>query len=66
MSLAPGPCTWELQSIVSRWTPRDFVDNLDARAAIYLESTANVSPGGWSHYENPLQCTLYVPSGTEE
>jgi 3'-5' exoribonuclease len=33
---------------------------------MYLESTANVSPGGWSHYENPLQRALYVLSGTEE
>ena len=38
-----------------------LVDNLDARAAMYLESTANVSPGGWSHYENPLGRALYVP-----
>jgi 3'-5' exoribonuclease len=44
----------------------DFVDNLDARAAMYLESTANVSPGGWSHYENPLGRALYVPDSTEE
>jgi 3'-5' exoribonuclease len=43
-----------------------LVDNLDARAAMYLESTANVSPGGWSHYENPLGRALYVPDGTEE
>jgi 3'-5' exoribonuclease len=28
---------------------------------MYLESTANVSPGGWSHYENPLGRALYVP-----
>jgi 3'-5' exoribonuclease len=38
-----------------------LVDNLDARAAMYLESTANVSPGGWSHHENPLGRALYVP-----
>jgi 3'-5' exoribonuclease len=38
-----------------------LVDNLDARAAMYLESTANVSPGGWSHHDNPLGRSLYVP-----
>jgi 3'-5' exoribonuclease len=38
-----------------------LVDNLDARAAMYLESTANVSPGGWSHHDNPLGRALYVP-----
>ncbi len=38
-----------------------LVDNLDARAAMYLETTANVSPGGWSHHENPLGRALYVP-----
>src|SRR3712207_163710 len=40
-----------------------LVDNLDARVAMYLESTANVSPGGWSHHENPLGRALYVPDG---
>ena len=38
-----------------------LVDNLDARAAMYLEATTNVSPGGWSHHENPLGRALYVP-----
>ncbi len=38
-----------------------LVDNLDARAAMYLETTTNVSPGGWSHHENPLRRALYVP-----
>lgn len=38
-----------------------LIDNLDARTAMYLESTANVGPGGWSHYENPLGRALYVP-----
>jgi len=52
--------------IVPRWTPMDFVDNLEARAAMYLESTANDSPGGWSHYENPLGRALYVPDGAAE
>jgi 3'-5' exoribonuclease len=28
---------------------------------MYLESTANVSPGGWSHHDNPLGRSLYVP-----
>ena len=42
-----------------------LVDNLDARVAMYLESTANVGPGGWSHHENPLGRALYVPDGTE-
>jgi 3'-5' exoribonuclease len=28
---------------------------------MYLESTKNVSPGGWSHHENPLHRALYVP-----
>jgi 3'-5' exoribonuclease len=43
-----------------------LVDNLDARAAMYLESTANVGPGGWSHHENPLGRALYVPDDMEE
>jgi len=43
-----------------------LVDNLDARAAMYLETTTNVSPGGWSHHENPLGRALYVPDDTEE
>ena len=43
-----------------------LVDNLDARAAMYLESTTNVSPGGWSHHENPLGRALYVPEETTE
>jgi len=38
-----------------------LIDNLDARAAMYLEATTNVSPGGWSHHENPLGRALYVP-----
>lgn len=38
-----------------------FIDNLDARIAMYLETTANVSPDGWSHYDNPLRRALYVP-----
>jgi len=38
-----------------------LTDNLDARAEMYLESTKNVSPGGWSHHENPLHRALYVP-----
>jgi 3'-5' exoribonuclease len=37
------------------------VDNLDARAAMYVETTKNVAPGGWSHHENPLGRALYVP-----
>jgi 3'-5' exoribonuclease len=37
-----------------------LVDNLDARAAMYVETTTNVSPGGWSHHENPLGRALYV------
>lgn len=42
-----------------------LIDNLDARAAMYLETTTNVSPGGWSHHENPLRRALYVPKGPE-
>ena len=38
-----------------------LIDNLDARAAMYVETTTNVSPGGWSHHENPLGHALYVP-----
>lgn len=38
-----------------------LIDNLDARAAMYEESTRNVTPGGWSHHDNPLQRALYVP-----
>ena len=38
-----------------------LIDNLDARAAMYIETTKNVTPGGWSHHENPLGRALYVP-----
>lgn len=41
-----------------------FIDNLDARAAMYIESTVNVSPDGWSHYDNPLRRALYVPESS--
>jgi 3'-5' exoribonuclease len=44
----------------------NFVDNLDARAAMFLESTRNVAIGGWSHHENPLGRTLYVPEESSE
>lgn len=43
-----------------------FIDNLDARAAMFLETTKNVSPGGWSHHENPLGRALYLPEATED
>lgn len=45
-----------------------FIDNLDARAAMYLEATRNVSPESWSHHDNPLRRALYVPKkeGGEE
>ncbi len=43
-----------------------LADNLDARAAMYLESTKNVAPGGWSHHDNPLRRALYVPEKAEE
>ena len=43
-----------------------LVDNLDARAEMYLQSTKNVSPGGWSHHENPLGRALYVPDDRGE
>lgn len=38
-----------------------FIDNLDARAAMFLETTQNVSSGGWSHHDNPLGRALYLP-----
>lgn len=38
-----------------------LIDNLDARTAMYIETTANVSPDGWSHHDNPLRRALYVP-----
>lgn len=41
-----------------------FIDNLDARVAMYIESTVNVSPDGWSHYDNPLRRALYVPESS--
>jgi 3'-5' exoribonuclease len=44
----------------------DFVDNLDARAAMYLESTEWLQPPGLTFDENPLGRALYVPDGTEE
>jgi 3'-5' exoribonuclease len=28
---------------------------------MYIETTKNVIPGGWSHHENPLGRALYVP-----
>lgn len=37
-----------------------MIDNLDARAAMFTETTRNVSAGGWSHHENPLNRALYV------
>ena len=39
----------------------NLVDNLDARAAMFLETTRNVAADGWSHHDNPLQRALYVP-----
>ncbi len=42
----------------------NLVDNLDARAAMFVETTGNVSPGGWSHHENPLRRALYVPDSS--
>ncbi|CAA9433910.1 MAG: 3'-_5' exoribonuclease Bsu YhaM [uncultured Rubrobacteraceae bacterium] len=42
----------------------NLLDNLDARAAMFLESTRNVALGGWSHHENPLRRGLYVPDRT--
>lgn len=43
-----------------------FIDNLDARTAMYMETTTNVSPDGWSHYENPLRRALYVPTASDD
>lgn len=45
-----------------------LIDNLDARLAMFLETTANVRPDGWSHHENPLRRALYVSAtrGAEE
>ncbi len=40
----------------------NLVDNLDARAAMFLETTRNVAPGGWSHHDNPLGRALHVPA----
>ena len=42
-----------------------LIDNLDARTEMYLQSTKNVSHGGWSHHENPLNRALYVPEEHE-
>jgi 3'-5' exoribonuclease len=28
---------------------------------MYIETTKNVTSGGWSHHENPLGRALYVP-----
>ena len=44
----------------------NLLDNLDARTAMFLESTRNVASGGWSHHENPLQRALYVPDEPSE
>jgi 3'-5' exoribonuclease len=44
----------------------NLVDNLDARTAMFLESTSNVSPGGWSHHENPLRRALYIPDLSQD
>jgi 3'-5' exoribonuclease len=43
-----------------------IVDNLDARLAMFIETTANVRPDGWSHYDNPLRRALYVPAKDSE
>lgn len=42
-----------------------LIDNLDARAEMFLQSTENVSAGGWSHHENPLKRALYIPRERE-
>ena len=44
----------------------NLVDNLDARAAMFLETTQNVSAGGWSHHDNPLKRALYIPNEPSE
>jgi 3'-5' exoribonuclease len=44
----------------------NLLDNLDARAARFIETTRNVSAGGWSHHENPLKRALYVPDEPAE
>lgn len=44
----------------------NLIDNLDARVAMFMETTENVSGGGWSHHENPLRRALYVPEEFEE
>ena len=44
----------------------NLIDNLDARTAMFVETTKNVSPGGWSHHENPLRRALHVPEGADE
>ncbi len=44
----------------------NLLDNLDARAAMFLEATHNVAGGGWSHHENPLGRALYVPGPPSE
>ena len=33
---------------------------------MFLETTKNVSPGGWSHHENPLRRALYLPEEEAE
>jgi len=44
----------------------NLLDNLDSRAAMFLETTRNVSLGGWSHHENPLKRALYIPNEPSE
>ena len=44
----------------------NLIDNLDARTAMFLESTSNVARGGWSHHENPLKRALYVPNEPQD
>ena len=41
-----------------------IIDNLDARLAMFQETTANVRPDGWSHHDNPLRRALYVSADT--
>lgn len=41
-----------------------IIDNMDARLAMFQETTANVRPEGWSHHDNPLRRALYVPPET--
>ena len=60
-----APARTQISGDSTTLAPRDLIDSLDAKTTLCLETTTNVSPGGWSHHENPLGRALYVPEEPE-